>query len=169
MKGACCVCLAEVDNQKTIRNCRVCNDTLVCGECFDVMRETNIHQRCPVCRSDNWSPGSDEVLIITDVNPFTDTENPDTLSVSINIMLNRTQDNTENVVEAPSLWKLRAKVAIRAIAATTAIWSVGFIALSIIYDDNFYQDALYYVIFGSIIAGLVVSVLVINLYILMSV
>lgn len=169
MKGACCVCLAEVDNQKTIRNCRVCNDTLVCSACFDVMRETNIHQRCPVCRSENWSPGSDEVLIITDVNPFTDAENPDTLSVSINIMLNRTQDNTENVEEAPSLWKLRANVAIRAIAATTAIWSVGFIALSIIYDDNFYQDALYYVIFGSIIAGLVVSVLVINLYILMSV
>lgn len=167
MKSSCCVCLSEVDNENTIRGCSVCNDTRVCSECFDVMRKTNIHQRCPVCRSENWSPGSDEVLIITDVNPFTD--NPETLSVSINILMtNRIQDNADNadnVEEDPSLCKTPVKFAIKAIATIIAVWSVGFIFLSFIYD-NFHQDALHYVILGSIVAGIIISVLALNLYML---
>lgn len=166
MKSSCCVCLSKVDNDNTIRNCSVCKDTRVCSECFDVMRKTNIHQRCPVCRSDDWSPGSDEVLIITDVNPFTD--NPHTLSVSINIMTTNIQDNPDNVEEGPSLCKTPVKFAIKAIATIIAVWSVGFIFLSFIYD-NFYQDALHYVILGSIVAGIIISVLAINLYMLLNI
>lgn len=166
MKRTCCVCLNDVVMTNTVRTCRVCIETHVCAGCFDMMRETNIHQRCPVCRSEHWSHGSDEVLIITDADPFAHTNNTGSISVSINIMLNAAQGET-GVREDVCLWRKRLKVTIKVIITTIVLWSLGFIVLSLAIE-RFYQHALVYVIFGSILAGVLASALAMQWYLLLS-
>lgn len=150
----CCVCLSKIKFSRyhSIQTCEVCVNTHVCHNCFDVMRQTNIHRKCPVCRSENWCAHSDEVLIITDANPVSQ---PSGISISINISLDHEQQNTTGGVQV-CLCKQRAKILIKGVACILIIWSIGFIIMSIVYN-NFYQYGTYYVIVISFFVGTITS------------
>ena len=159
MKKSCCVCLNEVDElADAVHACEICKDTHVCAICFDVMRQTNIHGKCPVCRCEHWSSGSDEVLIITDADPFAERRE----RVSIDILLN-SATRFNNITRHTMV----AKLAIKLIITLAVIWSFGFIVLSLIQND-FYQGSIFYVIFGSICIGIIVSAVGVHINILLS-
>ena len=155
MTTACCVCLNDIELSKPVRSCVVCIDTRVCSGCFDIMRETNIHERCPVCRCENWSNYADDLLIITDIDPFDSTTNGlQTTNISINITLSR---NEEIIIQDGPIQKLCVKI-IKLTIVFIVMWSIGFLVLSLA-EDNFHQNSsLYVLILGSILAGFIVSV-----------
>jgi len=166
MTTACCVCLNDIELSKPVRSCVICIDTHVCSRCFDIMRETNIHQKCPVCRCENWCNCADDLLIITDVDPFDSTQNGvQTTSLSINITLIR---NGEIRMQDGPIQKLCVKI-IKLIMVLIVLWSIGFLVISLV-EDNFHQNSsLYVLILGSILAGFIVSILVIQFYMLCSI
>jgi hypothetical protein len=127
----CCVCFSEIKTTKlhSIKTCNVCIDTHVCRNCFEIMRQTNIHRTCPVCRSENWCGHNDDVLIISD----------------------NFDDHTRNEQQV-YLWKQCVNFLMKGIACIIIIWSVGFIMLSCM-DNNFHQIGIFYVIFLSIFIG----------------
>ena len=143
----------------SVHACEICKDTHVCAVCFDVMRQSNIHRKCPVCRCENWSSGSNEVLIITDVNPFTDIHDHEgqRVSVSINILLNGAgageAGQGEGTHHDGCHLKLCVHLVSKGVSTLVVVWSFGFIVLSLIYDD-FLRHNLFYVIFCSFCVGL---------------
>ena len=175
MKKSCCVCLNEVDElADSVHACEICKDTHVCAVCFDVMRQTNIHGKCPVCRCENWSSGSNEVLIITDVNPFTDLHDHEgqRVSVSINILLNGAGAGAagqgEDTHHDGCHWKLCVYLVSKGVSTLVVVWSIGFIVLSLVYDD-FPRRNLFYVIFCSFCVGLFISFLGVQLRMLIAI
>ena len=152
MTHSCCVCLGAGDTKKTIRTCRVCADTTVCGDCFGVMRKTNIHRRCPVCRSEKWCPDSDSGLIIIHTDPFAEGGGGEAASVSITII---------GSDYAPTEGASRGTIACRmlkCIIMGCVIWAIGFLMLSLT-NDGFYKENIWVVIFGSILTGMIITIM----------
>lgn len=162
MTRACCVCLGESDLTNSLRICGVCVDTTVCNVCFDIMRKSNIHRKCPVCRSENWCPNSNEVLIITDTDPFAQSNVHHTMSVSINITMDESEQNENDELEAYNC-KKRFKLVLKFIMTTIAVWSVGFIAISLT-NDRFYLENALIVIFGGVFVGMIITLFSVQLY-----
>jgi RNA polymerase subunit RPABC4/transcription elongation factor Spt4 len=167
MVNACCVCLNEIELSDSVRSCAVCIDTHVCSACFDLMRPTNIHKRCPVCRCENWSNGADDLLIITDVDPFDSTTNGvPTISVSINVILDT---NEEIVIHGGQPIRKLCLIIIKTIAMLISFWSIGFVMLSLAIDDFYRDNSLYVVIFSSTFAGFIVSAFALQFYMMRSI
>jgi len=78
----CCVCLENTKNINFIK-CNTCKNTIVCVNCFDVMKSNNINDKCPVCRTTDWNYVDSTVIIIYE------TQNP----VLENIEVNQEQTN----------------------------------------------------------------------------
>jgi len=151
----CCVCLSKIrfTSSKTIQTCKVCVNTHVCKNCFDVMRQTNIHRRCPVCRSENWCAHSVEVLIITDTEPVSQ---PVT-SIQV-VSLDREQQSSSRSDQGISLCVKLVNFLINGITFIVIIGSIGFIVMSVMHR-NFYQYELIYVILVSLFVGTIIYML----------
>jgi RNA polymerase subunit RPABC4/transcription elongation factor Spt4 len=155
-KKSCCVCLKNIRFPKltTIYTCNVCVDTHVCNKCFDVMRDSNMHHKCPVCRSEKWCAFFDNVLIITDVDPLTE-ENPDTSSTSVSINITINNGRNENTIPCEQhigYLRITSLLFLKFCAFIMISWSLGFIILSIVHG-HFYLYDWRDVIFMSIFVG----------------
>ena len=50
----CCICFEPISKKTKKQKCNICLDTLICIKCFNFMKESNLQDNCPVCRSVNW-------------------------------------------------------------------------------------------------------------------
>lgn len=59
----CCICLESTKNNNFIK-CNTCANTIVCINCFNVLKSNNNNDRCPVCRTTPWYYNDNTVIII---------------------------------------------------------------------------------------------------------
>ena len=120
----CCVCLEDIRAYKknTSYKCNICVNTSVCKKCFNFMIHSNIHTKCPVCRSDNWCNNDSVLIIINDNMEINDNHCDITIKVRNGIMK----------------LKMILNILVKIVIYLLLIWSCGFILMSI-YNNSSYQ------------------------------
>ena len=120
----CCVCLEDIKAYKkyTSYKCNICVNTSVCKKCFKFMFDSNIHTKCPVCRSDNWCNNDSVLIIINDNMEINDNHCDITIKVRNGIMK----------------LKMILNILVKIVIYLLLIWSCGFILMSI-YNNSSYQ------------------------------
>lgn len=154
----CCVCLEHFkNNNKNIYRCNTCKDTIVCNNCYNFMRESNIHNNCPVCRSEHWMNKSIIIVIDNSVNLHIDINNEEPRIY-----------NTPNIIVYIDTYLARLKQLCKCLCklliCLLIIWSFGFILTSM-YNQYIYQYIHYpEVIFMIFIVGFSSSCFIYYLY-----
>jgi len=146
----CCVCLQELKNKRNkIYKCNTCSNTIVCKTCFRVMFDSNIHSKCPVCRTESWYT-TDSVLIIIDER----TEN-NTTNSEINYQSNKCRIFLICIKNISSNIKSCIVSIIKILVNVLIVWSCGFIIVSIFYNNIYHYIHHFDVIILTFIVGLV--------------
>ena len=120
----CCVCLLEVKNKRNkLYKCNTCSNTIVCKNCFRIMLDSNIHNNCPVCRTESWYT-SDSVLIIID-----ESSDNNTSINELNYQSNKCRVLLNFITNTSSKIKHCIISIIKILVNVLIVWSCGFIIL----------------------------------------
>ena len=154
----CCVCLEHFkNNNKNIYRCNTCIDTIVCNNCYNFMSESNIHNKCPVCRSENWINKSIIIVIDNSVNLQIDINNEEPQIYNTTIIIVYINTYLQRL-------KQLCKCVCKILICLLIIWSFGFILTSM-YNQYIYQYIHYpEVILMIFIVGFSFSCLIFFLY-----
>ena len=127
----CCICFEPINKKTRKQKCNICLDTLVCIKCFNFMKESNLQDNCPVCRSVNWNT-KQNVSIVIDIN--TNTES------STDTITNNNVCNNQLICIKICRNKIKTLIicTCKLILYIVVIWSIGFLLLSLLNKD-FYQ------------------------------
>ena len=129
----CCVCLQEVKNKKNkMYKCNTCSNTNVCNKCFRIMLDSNIHNNCPVCRTESWYT-SDSVLIIID-----ESSDNNTSINELNYQSNKCRVLLNFITNTSSKIKHCIISIIKILVNVLIVWSCGFIILSIFFNHIYH-------------------------------
>ena len=144
----CCVCLQEVKKKKDIYKCNTCSNTFVCKNCFSVMYNNNIHNNCPVCRTEFWYNRHEVLIIFNEPMNITITRN------ELDSQNNKCHKFLRSINNISVKIKPIIIIVIKIIIYIMVIWSCGFIILSIYYNNIHTYINQPHVMFMAFIVGL---------------
>ena len=123
----CCICFEPINKKTKKQKCNICLDTLVCIKCFNFMKESNLQDNCPVCRSVNWYTKENVSFVIV-LNTSTDTVTNNSICNNQIICIKKCHNKI----------KIFIICCCKLILYIVVIWSIGFILISLLNRD-FYQ------------------------------